>query len=305
MRVLVYTDGGLGASEACVSMTIRELRRALTKKAAAGGRRLLSVETTDATAIASGELDEQCRLLVIPGGRDLPYCSLLNGAGNDRIRGFVRGGGAYLGLCAGAYYGASRVEFSAGDPAMEVVGSRELGFYRGVARGPVFPGFSYDSSAGARVCCLSLIKSSGPLQGVAGISGQSSLPVYYNGGCYFSGEVFSGRMDEDLTTDVEVLATYNPSTEATRPSTDQISQSGAPFPDGPALFPDAPAPAVVSMEYGMGRVVLSGVHIESSPASLSGAYSGDPHIESLLHHLRPGERLRQRVFNALIDHLLQ
>jgi glutamine amidotransferase-like uncharacterized protein len=56
---------------------------------------------------------------------------------------FVEGGGSYLGLCAGAYYGCSRVEFETGG-AMEVVGARELAFFPGVARGAVVPGESFE-----------------------------------------------------------------------------------------------------------------------------------------------------------------
>lgn len=41
---------------------------------------------------------------VIPGGRDLPYCRDLNGYINDRIIRYVKEGGVYMGICAGAYY---------------------------------------------------------------------------------------------------------------------------------------------------------------------------------------------------------
>ena len=51
---------------------------------------------------------------VMPGGADRPYCAALNGEGNRRIRAFVEAGGAYLGLCAGAYYASQRVEFELG-----------------------------------------------------------------------------------------------------------------------------------------------------------------------------------------------
>jgi hypothetical protein len=52
---------------------------------------------------------------------------------------FVHSGGAYLGLCAGAYYACARVEFEPGS-AMEVAGGRELSFFPGVARGAAVPG---------------------------------------------------------------------------------------------------------------------------------------------------------------------
>jgi biotin--protein ligase len=47
-----------------------------------------------------------------------------------------------LGLCAGAYYACSRVEFEAGDAnaALRVEGPRELAFFPGAGRGAVVPG---------------------------------------------------------------------------------------------------------------------------------------------------------------------
>jgi hypothetical protein len=71
---------------------------------------------------------------------------------------FVRGGGAYLGLCAGAYYATARVVFEPGTP-MEVVGDRALAFFPGIGRGCAFPGehsdwFQSHSTAAstARLC---------------------------------------------------------------------------------------------------------------------------------------------------------
>ena len=301
-RVLVYTDGGLGASEACVSMTIRELRRALswlTEKNGLAEGQTPSVEKTDAVSVVGGELETRCSLLVMPGGRDLPYCSRLNGPGNERIRNFVGKGGSYLGLCAGGYYGAARVEFSVGDPLIEVVGPRELNFYPGVARGPVFPGFRYDSNAGAQLCSISFSRYTGLFKKLTELP---SLPVFYNGGCYFSEDrKVSEKTGGDLVTNVEVLATYD--TPSVEHGSDD-AQLDVQLPDGPAPYPDAPA-AIVSMDYGRGRVVLSGVHIESGPEGLSDAYSGDHYIESLLNQLTVDENVRQSIFNALIEHLIQ
>lgn len=53
--------------------------------------------------------------------------------------GYVQSGGSYLGLCAGAYYASSQVEFEPGS-TLEVVGDRELDFFPGTARGAAYPG---------------------------------------------------------------------------------------------------------------------------------------------------------------------
>ena len=72
----------------------------------------------------------------------------LRGICHAPFTGWVERGGAYLGLCAGAYYAASRCEFEPGSE-LEVIGERELCFFPGIARGAVFPGFDYRSERGA------------------------------------------------------------------------------------------------------------------------------------------------------------
>ena len=296
----MYTDGGRGASEACVAITIRELKRALSWLSARRESQSepFTVEETDAAAIIEGGALERrrCRLLVMPGGRDLPYCSALNGAGNERIRAFVRNGGSYLGLCAGGYYGTSQVQFAVGDPVMEVAGPRELNFYPGVARGPMFPGFQYTSSAGARVCWISLRRSAG-LNPSDLMRDMPALPVYYDGGCCFTESERGERGERGNVSGIEVLATYDTTTGVLGHKQD------VPLPDGSSPLPDDPA-AIVSMQYGTGKVMLSGVHIESSAAGLILEYSGDQHIEALAGKLSESETKRERLFNTLINHLV-
>ena len=54
-----------------------------------------------------------------------------------------------MGLCAGGYFGAREVQFEMGTP-LQVHGQRDLGFFPGVARGAVFPGFDYNSMRGCK-----------------------------------------------------------------------------------------------------------------------------------------------------------
>ena len=287
---------------ACVAMALRGLMRAVSwlsqKEVLKGG--LFEVEKTDAAAIREGVLSECCQLLVVPGGRDLPYCRMLNGEGNDKIRAFVRNGGSYLGLCAGGYYGASYVRFAEGDPIMEVVGPRELKFYPGVAWGPTYPGFQYNSNGGARACSLDLQPSVKRL--LTGVCSEdiSSVRVYYDGGGYFQTCSSDVTQSVGRATDVRVLATYDTSDYF-------VSQQDTPCGDDnvprPVQLPDNLA-AIVSSQYGAGKVVLSGVHPEASPASLSEQYLGDPHIQKLADELTASEATRQTVFHAIIGYLL-
>jgi biotin--protein ligase len=107
-----------------------------------------------ADALLAGDWAARCALLVMPGGADLPYCRRLAGRGNALISDFVAAGGGYLGLCAGAYYAAARVDFEPGT-LLEVAGPRELAFFGGTARGAAFRGFDYASEAGAVAAALS------------------------------------------------------------------------------------------------------------------------------------------------------
>ena len=94
-------------------------------------------------------------MLVMPGGADLGYCRTLNGPGNRRI-------------------------IEVGDKKMEVVGDRELAFYPGICRGTAFPGFVYQSEAGAKAVEVKVDKT---------VLAEGSVPdtfrCYYNGGGVF------------------------------------------------------------------------------------------------------------------------
>lgn len=172
-------------------------------------------------------------LLVIPGGADLNYCRVLNGAGNRTIAAFVRRGGAYLGFCAGGYYGSARCEFEIGHPdrGMEVVGGRELTFFPGTCRGGAFKGFQYASERGARAARVQVRREA---FGAAGVL-PDSFRSYYNGGGVF---VDAAKLADQ---GVEVLASYE----------EEVDVDGG---EGAA--------ALVYCKVGEGGVILTGPHPE-------------------------------------------
>lgn len=134
-----------------------------------------------ADAILNTRWEEACSLLIMPGGRDRPYHAALKGEGCRRIQSFVEKGGTYLGICAGAYFGAKRVEFDQGFP-LEVSEDRELMFFQGAAVGPVYGKgtFDYSTQKGARAAKLR--------------TPQGDFHAYYNGGCTFEGDFSSCRI---------------------------------------------------------------------------------------------------------------
>ena len=111
------------------------------------------IKSVTSEDIVSKNILNKANLFIMPGGRDVPYCHALNGKGNDLIKMFVKNGGNYLGICAGAYYGSSYCEFDKhGD--VQVVGKRELGFFPGKAIGPIIKKYDYNSYKGS---CAAII----------------------------------------------------------------------------------------------------------------------------------------------------
>jgi len=130
------------------------------------------VRFTSGALLQKKEALKDVKILVIPGGRSLPYYTSLGEKGNQAIIDFVRQGGVYLGVCAGAYYAAKQTFFAQGTPnALTLDGP--LCFFPGDAVGPVFQAdqFGYQSEAGAVITSV--------------FWGQKDYQSYFNGGCYF------------------------------------------------------------------------------------------------------------------------
>ncbi|MCP5505083.1 MAG: hypothetical protein H7A41_08030 [Chlamydiales bacterium] len=174
MRILVYA--GEGVSTFSLSETLRTLRK-VSKQ----------VEVVDHVFLKEKEWEKETKLIVFPGGRDIPYDRNLRGKGTAKIRNFVEEGGSYLGICAGAYFGADEIIFEKGT-ALEVHENRDLKFFPGTAFGTLYPhtNFSYDSEKGTHPAEISF-------EGKA-------LYLYYNGGCAFK--------EAQKYPDVKILASY-------------------------------------------------------------------------------------------------
>ena len=108
-KVLIYNDEGTG--KLCILQTYDAIQKVCKKLRVSvrmeyvGHKDVLNTDD---------KWEDDTFLFVIPGGKDKPYFELLKGKGNRRIMNFVKNGGSYLGICAGAYYGAERIEFEKG-----------------------------------------------------------------------------------------------------------------------------------------------------------------------------------------------
>lgn len=164
-RILVYSDKGV--SPYYLRHTVRWLKQV------AAPFQMEVCRVNGRFLIHEPLWEETTQLLVIPGGADVPYHNVLHGLGTARIDNYVREGGCYLGICAGAYFGCARFEFL--EPTGSLfVAKRDLGFFPGAANGPVYESaFSYTSSSGVLATPLVF----------ADFPGESfSL---FNGGCCF------------------------------------------------------------------------------------------------------------------------
>ncbi len=152
-RIFVYADEG--TSPTSVLKTIEWLQR---------------YTWLEVTKLMHTDLDhlKHCELLVIPGGRDLPYCKLLDPYNSSLLQ-YMYNGGKYLGICAGAYFACNSIEFELNTP-LQVCGSRKFNLFNGIAKGAAFNQFEYNSEKGA---C------------VVDIAGNYKTKAYFNGGPYF------------------------------------------------------------------------------------------------------------------------
>jgi len=115
-KVLVYCDYGVG--------DLTHLTDGLCAYFTSKGK---SVELTDATSILKENvLNEDVALFVMPGGAATPFLQKLKVQGNQKIKDYVFSGGHYLGICAGAYYACTRVEFEKDIPALCIIRQNEL-----------------------------------------------------------------------------------------------------------------------------------------------------------------------------------
>ncbi|QKX54761.1 uncharacterized protein TRUGW13939_01850 [Talaromyces rugulosus] len=262
LNVLVYT--GHGSTLESVRHCLYSLRRLLAPSYA--------VIPVTAEMILKEPWISTCAMLVMPGGADLGYCQLLNGQGNARISQFVRRGGAYLGFCAGGYYGSKRCEFEVGDKKMQVIGERELAFFPGTCRGCAFEGFVYHSEDGARAPELRPSKSALPDVGTV----PDLFRSYYNGGGVF--------VDAESYADqgVEVLANY----------TEELNVDPG----------QGAAAAVVYCKVGEGAAVLTGPHPEFAASNLDRS-AGGPEYGKLIDRLAADDKSRTDFLKACLSKL--
>lgn len=178
-KIYVYRDKGVGP------LSFKALLESLKESSVCSN---FVIEKIDSETLLKGEWQQDCCLLIVPGGQDIPYHTALQGEGTQIIRNYVLGGGHYLGICAGAYFASEDVVFEEGKEH-HVVEKRELCFFPGRAVGTIYSEkkFNYIGHDSVHAALIKLE--------------EAKLFTYYNGGCYF-------EKAEHYMPDVEILAHY-------------------------------------------------------------------------------------------------
>jgi glutamine amidotransferase-like uncharacterized protein len=163
--IFLYRDEGVSPSS--LRATVRSLQEVTSHP----------IRLVNRATFLEKDWEELAAMIVIPGGRDLPYVHALQGRANRRIRDYVIHGGRYLGICAGAYYGSASICFEKGGN-LEIIGPRELSLFPGQAIGPALGlgEFAYENSQGARITTLALSNH---------YFKRPRAKAYYHGGCTF------------------------------------------------------------------------------------------------------------------------
>ena len=262
MNVLVYT--GPGTARGPIDHTLLTLRTHLSSS--------YDIIPVDAPTLAREPWQQTTSLLVIPGGRDVPYVSHLSPDATTKIRAWVENGGKYLGICAGAYFACDRVEFELGRAGYEVTGDRPLKFLPGVGKGSVVEGFEYGMEEVGKAVEIELnVAELGWTQ-----DSSSHARVYVNGGPYFhlnEGSPFSTTSQHST----KILARYS----------------------DPSL-PAQSQPAIVECQVSKGLAILTGPHIEYQLALLS-SHSSDPNVARLLPSLQQSAPTQQKLIRSLLQ----
>jgi glutamine amidotransferase-like uncharacterized protein len=117
--IAIYNDAG--TSQTCIK----------SLEALLGHHEIIKVNAED---IMSGAAFENLYALIMPGGADLPYCEKLTEPALQNIRDYIENGGNYIGICAGAYFACTAIEYNKGQTD-EICGPRALGLVNAIAYG--------------------------------------------------------------------------------------------------------------------------------------------------------------------------
>lgn len=137
----------------------------------------IEIATTDAAEIISGHsLNDKVLAFFMPGGASTPYRQKLSRYGNEAIVDYVKNGGLYFGICAGAYYACRDISFEADIPELHL--ERDgIGLIEGRAVGTLYKEFG--------LAPYSLTAASAAVTKIKWLEDEQLHSTFYHGGPYF------------------------------------------------------------------------------------------------------------------------
>jgi glutamine amidotransferase-like uncharacterized protein len=121
--------------------------------------------------ILKGYLNKEIDYFIVPGGSTSHMLAELRSKGVRMIHKYVKDGGFYIGICAGAYLAARWVDFQSEQLTLRK--KRPLSFYPGIHKGPSTGVYSSEDNSGFR--CVDVLVH------------DTKLSAYLNGGGVFVG----------------------------------------------------------------------------------------------------------------------
>lgn len=167
--VAVYHDKGV--AESFLPIWQRRLSRIFGAQL---GLRFVSAK--DVRAISP----RNTHMLIMPGGEERFYQEALEPEGNQAIISFVLNGGMYLGVCGGAYYACTDIDFT-GKDGRKIKSERSLSFFPGTGVGSI-PEYAQGQYYDDDPITASVVKISWTGEG---LGGNAAKGQYYHGGCFF------------------------------------------------------------------------------------------------------------------------
>ena len=271
-NIYIYNDKG--------SVDVDKLKKFVQEQFAGVG---VNVAFVNAKDVWDGRLDDSVLAFFMPGGKADEYFSALWGAGNDKIRDYVANGGVYLGICAGAYYACRDVKFNDGEK-LKNDGRYGLDLFNGVARGTLYKElgiskFTKNPSSMAIVDLMDVSRND-KAERKTGLNsvGQPLLRFDY-ASLYHGGPFF-----DNIEGEFEPVADYVFGKDANGD-------------------PNRTKHAIVASQFGLGRVILSGVHFEVGPSEMGELLPfmlGNRDYLRVFNDIRAKEYRRQKLlFNLM------
>ena len=258
-KVYVFTGFGVNGSTLIESL----------KRACQGDPNLDVVEITSQDMKEMGRIDPATvAAFFLPGGAKPQYDQQIGQHGFGLIREYVREGGAFYGICAGAYYASRELDWQEGT-AEHKHKWPGLGFFNGLAKGPERSLITHNKEFG-QWYDAAIVDITPADTDVKNASGPARV-LYWDGPIFHSPDNFAGN---------EVLATIQVQGQTT--------------------------PAIIKVPNGKGFAILSSVHPETSAAQLAPHINtyldSSTYVRVLYDELAPFDAQRENIWRAILAH---